>query len=361
MINIDELLSPISEDNICGEYLRYDLIYDQLRELRREDDPRLSQGIWQTELKKADWPEVERVCFYLLKTKTKDLQLAMWLLESLTVVHSFRGFNQGVLLLSALCEKFWDGVYPAIGENGALASRLAPFVFFAEKIQNRLALVPLVEAADGLPYGYSLSDWMLARRNFQLKNEKGITLKQLKKSVVSTSLDFFQNIDEALKLSIESLKKLDDFISEKCGNEAPSFHGVLEFLEDAKRVNAENLAEKQKQITEYAAKQAERKRAADQAAQEQNAPQGKKEDATLEHAYAVMMEIAAFLEKEQPQSPASTLLKMAAAIGKKNFQELLDINVRSGISVVNAISELHRALTANPEEIERKKPLQAAK
>ena len=75
MVNIDELLDPISEENPCGEYLRYEPIYDEIQEYRREDDPQLSQGVWERDIKKANWPQLLITCEDLLKHKTKDLQI----------------------------------------------------------------------------------------------------------------------------------------------------------------------------------------------------------------------------------------------------------------------------------------------
>ncbi|MDR1561124.1 MAG: type VI secretion system ImpA family N-terminal domain-containing protein, partial [Holosporaceae bacterium] len=142
---ISKFLVPISLDNECGEYLKYDYIYDQIKEHRREDDSRLSQGVWQIEPKKANWEEVKRICSELLITKTKDLQIAMWLLEAMTVLDGFQGLNQGILLISLLCERFWDNIYPQIDlENKSVSHRFPPFYFFADKIPERIVMIPLV-------------------------------------------------------------------------------------------------------------------------------------------------------------------------------------------------------------------------
>ena len=85
MHNVEDYLSPISEEKPCGDNLRYDYVYDQIQEYRREDDSELSQGIWQTELKKANWGEVSKLCDGLLRTKTKDIQIAVWLTEAWTM------------------------------------------------------------------------------------------------------------------------------------------------------------------------------------------------------------------------------------------------------------------------------------
>jgi type VI secretion system protein ImpA len=347
MINIDEFLTSISKHDRCGENLKYDYIYDQIKEFRREDDSRLSQGIWQTEFKKANWQEVHRLCSDALKTKTKDLQIAMWFLESLTAVEKFRGFNQGILLILALCENFWNEIHPIIDrENNNSMARLSPFYFLTEKILEKIVLIPLVEPMDNMSENYTLSDWMTARRNLQIKNNDGLSLKQLKKSVFATPIEFFETLVTDLDLSMGNLKKLDDFVLARCGNESPSFQGIFDCLEDIKRITLKNMDDKRSQMSKRPEKIISNNPEEDSNSTAEKIEQS---EVTIEQAYAAMEEIAAFLEKEQPQSPVSTLIKIASEIGRKNFQELLEINMKSGISVINTISELHNILTVTSE------------
>ncbi|MDR1235765.1 MAG: type VI secretion system protein TssA [Holosporaceae bacterium] len=358
MIEISEFLLPISEENQCGENLKYDYAYDQIKELRREDDPGLSQGIWQTELKRADWSGVNRICTDLLKTKTKDFQIAVWLLESWTVTEKFRGLNHGILLLSALGEKFWDDIYPTIDfENHSFTSRLSPFYFFAEKIQEKIVMLPLVNPLDSSSSNYALSDWMAARHNLKIKNTKGLSLREIRRSVLTTDSEFFQNLEDEVTECINNLKKLDNFIIEKCGHSnSPSFREVIDYLDDIKRITSKNLEDKKKQMVSQKppppTNETEKISGEEEIRSPTEEPEKVREAPTLEHAYAAMTEIAIFLEKEQPQSPASTLIKIAAAIGKKNFRELLEINMRSGASVINTICELYRIVIAAPDRSE---------
>ena len=344
MIDLGKFLLPISENNRCGEYLKYDNVYDQIKELRREDDPRLSQGVWKTKPKKANWSEVEHICTGLLHEKTKDLQIAMWLLESWIVTKKLDGFNRGILLLLALCEQFWDDIHPLINlENHNFVNRLSPFYFLAEKIQERIVLIPLTMSTDGLSGSYSLSDWRTAQHNLQTKNTKGLSFKQLKKSIPTTSLEFLQALETEINYSVENLKKLDNFIGEKYGGDAPSFRNVFDCLGEIGHITSKNLQEKYSQMQEKPEIRCVKQdniEIIDNSipAPENNATPPK---ATIEQAYATLKEIALFLEKEQPQSPASTLIKIAAAIGKKNFQELLEINTKNNASIAATISELY--------------------
>src|SRR5258708_13004897 len=120
----DNLRSPIPGDNPSGKSLRYDPIYDKVREARREEDV-LPQGDWSREIKKADWLLVTKLTTDALANKTKDLQLAAWLTEAHLHREHIAGLREGLDLLRGLMENFWDTLYPEI-EQHALEFRPPP-------------------------------------------------------------------------------------------------------------------------------------------------------------------------------------------------------------------------------------------
>ncbi|NVL44290.1 type VI secretion system protein TssA, partial [Pseudomonas syringae pv. actinidiae] len=46
---VSSLLEPVSAASACGPSLRYDPVYDHLRQLRVQEDDSLPRGVWQTE------------------------------------------------------------------------------------------------------------------------------------------------------------------------------------------------------------------------------------------------------------------------------------------------------------------------
>ena len=369
MINVDELLEPISDEKICGDFLKYEKIYDDIQEYRREDDPRLPQGIWQTEIKRADWPKLINTCVDALKNKTKDLQLAAWLLEALTVTEGFAGLGCGIQLFRKMSEKFWDEVYPEIDSEGAgLMRRMAPIYFFSEKIRDRIILIPLSAPTDYESDSYSLADWLTARHHMHVKNlpKDSLTMEQIKKSVSMTPESFYLNVKVETENALNELKLFEDFLNEKCHDDSPSFRSVYECLQDVQQtaINClgecliikpvkENPPEEEQKIqkpTPESPKDAEKK--VEEAPQPASTGEKKtKKGPTIENAYKVLRDIGNFLAQAQPQSPSATLIKIALALGEKSFQELLEINMKNGVSVMNTISELHLAVNgrdANP-------------
>ena len=88
MLAIDLLLTPITPDNPCGADLAFAPEVDEIARARLADDPSLEQGAWVTALKEADWKFVGKRCAALLETRSKDLQLAVWLAEASTSTRS---------------------------------------------------------------------------------------------------------------------------------------------------------------------------------------------------------------------------------------------------------------------------------
>ena len=104
-MDIDPILAPIPGDNPSGENLRYTSVYDDIKEARRADDL-LDQGDWQHEVKTADWNAVFTLAATALTTRTKDLQIAAWLMEALTVTKGFEGVSQGLDIIIQLMDRF---------------------------------------------------------------------------------------------------------------------------------------------------------------------------------------------------------------------------------------------------------------
>ena len=69
----DDLLNPIEGPNPSGANLRYDPVYDKIKEARREES-QPPPGMTEQDRKLADNAQVIRVTTELLSGKTKDLR-----------------------------------------------------------------------------------------------------------------------------------------------------------------------------------------------------------------------------------------------------------------------------------------------
>ena len=114
----DDLLDPVSAEQPAGTDLRWTAEWDRIKEARRADDD-LESGKWaKKEHKTADWRAGRELASDMLRERSKDLQLAMWLTEADIKLHGFAGLRDGLRITRELMVRFWDlGLYPAM-EDG---------------------------------------------------------------------------------------------------------------------------------------------------------------------------------------------------------------------------------------------------
>lgn len=156
--DLEALLEPISAESPCGSSLRYEGTYDRIREARREDDPSLPMGEWETSLKVADVSLVEKLCREALIKKSKDLQIATWLTEAWLRKFRFQGLSGGLSLFAQLTERYYtSGLYPELIDDDDPAARVALVEWMDDVFSNRVRTTPLGAGGDG--QGFSLVDW----------------------------------------------------------------------------------------------------------------------------------------------------------------------------------------------------------
>lgn len=117
MPDIEELLAPISEESPAGRSIEYDVIYDEIEEERRADDPREERREEDGPLKMADYGAVERMARNVLTRESKDLQVAAWLAEAWTYRGGLEGLRSGIDLVRELMVRYWDTVHPGIDDG----------------------------------------------------------------------------------------------------------------------------------------------------------------------------------------------------------------------------------------------------
>lgn len=156
--DLEALLEPISADAPCGSSLRYEGTYDRIREARREDDPSLPMGEWETNLKIADLSLVEKLCRDALTKKSKDLQIAAWLAEAWLRKQRFRGLAAGLSLFAQLIERYYTvGLFPVLGEDDDPTARTALVEWMDDVFTDRVRTTPIGTGSEG--QGFALIDW----------------------------------------------------------------------------------------------------------------------------------------------------------------------------------------------------------
>jgi type VI secretion system protein ImpA len=323
----DDLLNPIEGPNPSGANLRYNPVYDKIKEARREED-QPPPGMTERDRKTADNSLVIKLTTDTLTTKTKDLQLAAWLTEALLKQKGFGGLRDGLAVCHGLVEKFWDTVYPEI-EDGDVQARGAPLGFIGTKLEIPLKLIPVVEKAkygfldhqQSREIGYedqAKSDDAKKKRTLAIKEGK-VAPEVFDTAFEDTPKKFYAQAEKDLDACLQLVRQLQESCDPKFVEEGPSFGPLRTALEATRHLIhgfLQKKREKEPDPVEPVAVQggAEGSAAGDAAATGQVrvgvliTVETSSEPPDRVEAIAKIAEAAAFLRRREPKSPASYLM-----------------------------------------------------
>jgi type VI secretion system protein ImpA len=240
----EDLLKPIAGDNPAGKSLRYDPVYDKIKEARREEDD-APQGEWQRERKTADWGVVIKLASDSIADKSKDLQLAAWLTEALLRKDGFSGLLRGLTLMRGMIDEFWDNLYPE-NEDGDLELRAAPVDWVGTYLEQPVKNAPITKSGLGyfkykesrsVGYEEQANESSSKREAYDTAKRDGkMSADDFDAAVRATSTATYGAWMEDFDKSLETLTGLDEVCQEKFGDYSPSFSKLRSALEEVRNV-----------------------------------------------------------------------------------------------------------------------------
>ncbi|MCQ6255005.1 type VI secretion system protein TssA [Pseudomonas sp. Q11] len=328
---ITRLLEPISAESPCGQDLRYEPEFDQLRELRREDDTSLPTGVWQSSIKRAQWPELEKLATALLLERSKDLMISAWLGEAWLHLTGLEGLPGSLALVAGLCERYPEQLYPQ-ADDGDQSWRVIPLEWLARRYSEvLLTRVPLFDGRDQDFDGFCLADWQRLQRQQVLvndtKNAKASAeaarndQKKLSELIRTTPLSFWLHRQGSLMLSLQHLQRLEAWSDAYLGNLAPGYTALQDIMQALLTLIEEFIAMNPQQPTVVPAPAVAPQTAPAQASAA--ATLAFQEPASREEAYRQLLVIAGYLARTEPHSPVPYLIRRGVEWGNKPLSELL--------------------------------------
>jgi type VI secretion system protein ImpA len=322
----DGLLNPIDGPNPSGARLRYDPVYDKIKEARREED-QPPPGMTERDRKVADNALVIKLTSDLLSNKTKDLQLAAWLTEAWVKQRGFSGLKDGLALCNGMVNRFWDTVYPEL-EEGDAQSRGAPLGFVGAKLAIPLKLVPVVEKARYCVLDYEQSrkvgyedqaktDEAKKARAQSIKEGK-LTPEAFDKAFDETPKKFYAQAEQDLDTCLRTVAQLKTTCDEKFADDGPAFgplQSALELNRHVVQILLRKKREKEPDPVEVVPQQTSGVESEGQDTSEAPVRAGvviclenSSEPADRIDAVRKVAEAAALLRRREPHSPASYLM-----------------------------------------------------
>lgn len=112
IINVHELIAPLSAEAPCGVNLEYDPLFLEL-ELAIAGKPEVQYGTSISAAVPPDWKLVKKIALELMN-RTRDLRVAAALLRALLALDGFAGLADGLVLVKLLLSERWDSVFPEL-------------------------------------------------------------------------------------------------------------------------------------------------------------------------------------------------------------------------------------------------------
>ena len=246
-VDLEAILKPIPGASPAGADLRYESVYQEIKEARRVEDT-LAAG--EGEPKQADWERVRDLSVEALTATSKDLQIAAWLTEALLRTEGFQGFAAGLKVLTGLLDEYWETVYPAL-EEGDLEYRAGPLEFLNEKLWLAVKSVPATDprVSDGyslLQYdesrtvGYEkdtlnqhgdVDDGKAAKRK-EMLGEGKLSAELFDAAMGKSSPGFYASLAEGVTACREAFDAFEQAVDARFGREAPRLAELRKAIEE---------------------------------------------------------------------------------------------------------------------------------
>jgi len=217
-LNTDTLIEGVSPDAPCGDDLSYDPAFMELE--------RVAQGGPQDRIvgpdvpaEGPDWRVVEQQATALLH-RTKDLRVAVMLAKSLLRTSGFKGFRDGVFVVSELLTRYWETLHPQLDPefdfSPIMRGNILRDLCDRVSVLNPVRTTPLVSLA-GLG-SFSLRDIGLATGELAPTNGAAPPeMTNIDAAFGHCPVEQLTETAAAVRDTIESVVAIETFMAEKVG------------------------------------------------------------------------------------------------------------------------------------------------
>lgn len=256
----ENLLEPISAESPCGGSASSQKNYEKLREARKPNEAAIEAFMaprpdGSTRVMNRDmWAPKEpnrliEMLVDLLTTRSKDLELAAWLSETLLWRHGLAGFHEGLLLIRGLLERYWETLHP-LPEEGDQYMRIRHLewigmtesskdsspslaIGFISVTQSGLTLNQFTDAR-GVPYEAAAGESRGATEKRSEAVEAGKTTpEEFDQGFDATPKAFYKELRTGVAACRATMEELDEFCRERFSPDPPGFTKIKGVLEKA--------------------------------------------------------------------------------------------------------------------------------
>jgi type VI secretion system protein ImpA len=335
VIELDQLLSPLSEDQPCGEDLEYDPAFIEL-ENASKGAPEQQMGDTIVAAEEPNWKVVRSLALDLFG-RTRDLRVAAYLTRALANEDGFPGLRDGLALIKQLCEQHWDHVHPLLDPDDdndpTMRVNTLESLSDDETIIPEIRKIPLV-SLQGVGR-FSLRSIEIAKGEIHpTEQEEADGLPELaliEGAFSDCELEDLQATTDAITESIEQALGIESAVIGFVGaTEGPNLGELQSVLKEVQPVLAEQLAARG-----VAVEGMEGAAAGDAGAAGQPVSGEISSNADVNR---MLDKICEYFKRNEPSSPVPLLLQRAKRLVAKDYMEILQDLTPDAVSQARMIT-----------------------
>lgn len=324
MSSFQQLWGPIAADKPCGEDLSYDAVFLELQtKIRGKEETQFSAA------EEPDWREIRQIS-QELAGRGKHLQVGIFLSAALLQTQGLPGFCEGLRVLHAWLENFWDTLYPSLDpeDNNDPTERVNLLQALSVTTEGdplrfceRLSHIPLTESPT-----LGKIDLAQIEAGKVAGEAKGVTPAQLAAALRDTPPEGLQARRDAVLGSLEALGQMEALLGKYIGGgRAPNWEALRKKLEAMRSAlggevpvaaNAVNAATTPA-TSAAAAGNASAARAANSAAAAPGAIESR------EDVLAAFDAVCEYYRRREPSSPVPFLVQRARRMVAMDFMQIM--------------------------------------
>lgn len=341
LIDIESLVSPISDDNSVGSDIRQDpspsSLYNQIKDARSAARAAERHSLFDGDSNEAmqNWYKILELAPEILQNHAKDLEVASWYTEALIRRAGFQGLRDGFTVIRSLIDNYWDNIYPLPDEEDGIETRIAPLTGLNGEGAEGVLIAPIrnvtiTEVGEPSPFSFWQYKQALDIQKIaddEARNKKsqkiGYTLEDIENAVAGSSQEFFINMCDDVAVSINEYREISKALDNLCGtHEAPPTSNIINTLEDAlsvvKHVARFKLPVESSNEDDMGAGANGETTEGSANSIAQAGPIGSREEA-----FRQLNNIANFFRKTEPHSPISYIIDKAVRWGDMELTDLM--------------------------------------
>lgn len=338
ILQLDELLQPVSDDSPAGTDIRDDSSptspYTLIKDARSAARSAERQNLFDKDNSEAadHWRKVAELAPGIIQNNAKDLEVASWLTEALVRRYGFQGLRDGFKLIHGLIEQYWDNLYPMPDEDG-IETRVASLTGLNGEGAEGVLIAPIrnVEITEGNepgPFTYWQYQQVLDLEKIadpdarmEKASKLGYSNSDIEAAVTSSSTDFFVNLRNDITDAINTYRQIGALLDEHCGaHDAPPTSNIINILQEC--LGAVNHIAKHKfpveEETSEEGDEATASGSGDASKAASGGPIKNRDDA-----FKKLIEISEFFRKTEPHSPVSYMLQRTVKWGSMPLNDLI--------------------------------------